>query len=62
MATLLHLKAQVEEARGTRMKMVFSGASEAHLLAEELGTFLTTLFAITQSHLPVFSQRERMSG
>lgn len=46
MATLLNLKAQVEEARGTRMKMVFSGASEAHLLAEELGTFLTTLFAI----------------
>jgi len=40
MATLLKLKAQVEEAKGTRMKVVFSGASEAHLLAEEIGKFL----------------------
>lgn len=37
MATLLRLKAEVEETRGTNMKMVFSGASEAHILAEEIG-------------------------
>lgn len=37
MATLLQLKADVEDKKGTRMKMIFSGASEAHLLAEEIG-------------------------
>ena len=37
MATLLQLKADLEDKRGTRMRMVFSGATEAHLLAEEIG-------------------------
>ncbi|GJE84554.1 composite domain of metallo-dependent hydrolase [Phanerochaete sordida] len=36
MATLLQLKAEVEELRGGRIKMVFSGASEAHLIAEDI--------------------------
>lgn len=37
MATLLQLKAEVEELRGTRIKLVFSGASEAYLLAADIG-------------------------
>ena len=37
MASLLILKADVEDKIGSRMKMVFSGAMEAHLLAEEIG-------------------------
>ena len=37
MATLLQLKAEVEELRGTRIKMVFFGASEVHLLAADIG-------------------------
>jgi hypothetical protein len=37
MASLLILKAEVEDKIGSRMKMVFSGATEAHLLAEEIG-------------------------
>ncbi|KAF8640067.1 hypothetical protein AX17_001308 [Amanita inopinata Kibby_2008] len=36
MATLLILKAEVEEKIGSRMRMVFSGATEAHLLAREI--------------------------
>ncbi|KAF9055504.1 hypothetical protein BDZ89DRAFT_1088087 [Hymenopellis radicata] len=36
MATLLILKAQVEDKIGSRMRMVFSGATEAHLLAQEI--------------------------
>jgi len=36
MATLLKLKYEVEDRRGTTMRMVFAGASEAHLLAEEI--------------------------
>jgi hypothetical protein len=38
MATLLNLKAEAEERWGTRMRMVFAGATEAHLLAKEIGT------------------------
>ena len=37
MASLLILKAEVEDKIGSRMRMVFSGAAEAHLLAEEIG-------------------------
>ncbi|KAI0920873.1 hypothetical protein AcW2_006015 [Taiwanofungus camphoratus] len=36
MTTLLTLKKEVEQARGSFMKMVFSGATEAHLIAEEI--------------------------
>ncbi|EKM59751.1 uncharacterized protein PHACADRAFT_181721 [Phanerochaete carnosa HHB-10118-sp] len=36
MATLLQLKAEVEELRGARIRMIFSGASEAHLLAADI--------------------------
>ncbi|KDQ64250.1 hypothetical protein JAAARDRAFT_64138 [Jaapia argillacea MUCL 33604] len=36
MATLLKLKEEVEENRGTDMRMVFARASEAHLLAREI--------------------------
>jgi hypothetical protein len=37
MATLLRLKDEVEEKRGTLMRMVFARATEAHLLADRLG-------------------------
>ncbi|KAI0307234.1 hypothetical protein B0F90DRAFT_1686479 [Multifurca ochricompacta] len=37
MAALLALKEEVEQKRGTRMRLVFSGAAEAHLLAKEIG-------------------------
>lgn len=36
MASLLILKADVEDRIGSRMRMVFSGAAEAHLLAREI--------------------------
>ncbi|PCH40798.1 hypothetical protein WOLCODRAFT_24274 [Wolfiporia cocos MD-104 SS10] len=36
MATLLNLKAEIEEARGSFMSMVFARASEAHLIAKEI--------------------------
>lgn len=42
MATLIRLKGEVEEKRGTYMRMVFSRATEAHLLAEEIGTSPST--------------------
>ncbi|KAF7355475.1 Carbohydrate esterase family 9 protein [Mycena sanguinolenta] len=36
MATLLILKAEIENRFGSRMRMVFSGAAEAHILAKEI--------------------------
>jgi hypothetical protein len=36
MASLLILKADVEDKIGSRMRMVFSGATEAYLLASEI--------------------------
>ena len=39
MASLLILKAEVEDSIGSRMRMVFSGAAEAHLIAENIGEF-----------------------
>lgn len=39
MATLLILKIEVEDRIGSSMRMVFSGASEAHLLAQEIGMY-----------------------
>ncbi|KAK7032843.1 carbohydrate esterase family 9 protein [Favolaschia claudopus] len=36
-ATLIRLKKEIEHAHGKNLKMTITGASEAHLLAEELG-------------------------
>ncbi len=36
MASLLRLKGEIEEELDTSLKFVFSGASEAHLLAKEI--------------------------
>ena len=40
MATLIRLKDEVEEKRGSYMRMVFARATEAHLLADEIGMCL----------------------
>ena len=40
MATLINLKNDVEEWRGSRMRLVFSGATEAYLLAKQIGKFV----------------------
>ncbi|KAL0949372.1 hypothetical protein HGRIS_009441 [Hohenbuehelia grisea] len=37
MASLLILKTQIEEEKGSTIRLVFSGATEAHLLAPEIG-------------------------
>jgi hypothetical protein len=41
MATLLNLKAEVENKLGSKMRMVFAGASEAYLLAKEISKAIT---------------------
>ena len=37
MASLIDLKEDIEEETGIDLRLVFSGASEAHLLAKEIG-------------------------
>lgn len=37
MATLIQLKHEVDAKTGKLIRMVFAGAGEAHLLAEEIG-------------------------
>lgn len=37
MATLLKLKVEVENTKNSTIKLVFSGATEAHLLTEDIG-------------------------
>lgn len=37
MATLITLKKEIEKESGTNIRLVFSGANEAHLLAKEIG-------------------------
>ena len=37
MAALLRLKEDVEATRGSKMKLVFFRATEAHLIAEHIG-------------------------
>ena len=48
MATLLKLKVELEDAKNSTMKLVFSGASEAHLLAEDIGTTSLKLLFLRQ--------------
>jgi imidazolonepropionase-like amidohydrolase len=38
MASLINLKKEIETKHGTLMQMTFAGASEAHILAKEIGT------------------------
>jgi len=44
MATLLKLKAETEDVKNSTIKLVFSGASEAHLLAEDIGNTSPELY------------------
>jgi hypothetical protein len=44
MSTLLILKHEVEEIKGSTMRMIFTGAAEAHLLAEHIGGSIFILY------------------
>ena len=59
MATLLKSKAEVENARKTSIKLVFSGASEAHLLADDIGNDFAVLTSLFRANWTEHSQSER---
>ncbi len=54
MISLIRLKSEIEAKKGTSMKVTFNGAAEAHLIADEIGTFTslpTGTFALKYSQL-----------
>ena len=59
MAALIRLKDEVEEVRGSYMRMVFSRATEAHLLADEIGMSLAVQGFESIAHSRCASQRGR---
>ncbi|CAA7260052.1 unnamed protein product [Cyclocybe aegerita] len=63
MANLLILKADVEDKIGSMMRMVFSGATEAHLLAEEIGNANVGVILSPARPFPmVWDQRRILPG
>ncbi|KAF8969443.1 carbohydrate esterase family 9 protein [Flammula alnicola] len=61
MANLLILKNDVEDKIGSRMRMVFSGAMEAHLLAEEISDADVGVILIPSRSFPMVWDQRRMA-
>ncbi|KAF7332041.1 Carbohydrate esterase family 9 protein [Mycena kentingensis (nom. inval.)] len=62
MASLLILKDQIENAKGSRMRMVFSGAAEAHLLAQEIGNAHVGVILDVKPNIGVWDVRRALHG
>ncbi|KAF8622060.1 hypothetical protein AX15_007211 [Amanita polypyramis BW_CC] len=63
MAALIILKAEVEEKIGSRMRMVFSGATEAHLLAREIrDADVGVILQPARAYPAVWDQRRILPG
>lgn len=60
MASLIRLKEEVEEASGTSLKLTFSGAQEAHLLAEEIGRAGVGVILTSPRPFPLSWESQRM--
>lgn len=50
MTTLIELKREVETIQGSQIRMVFSRATEAHLIAQHIGVWLSYLVAAEFIH------------
>ncbi|KAJ6490404.1 hypothetical protein C8R47DRAFT_1124518 [Mycena vitilis] len=62
MATLLILKAEIENQLGTRMRMVFSGAAEAHILAKEISDANVGVILDAKPTVGVWDHRRTLPG
>ena len=60
MATLLSLKAEYEEFTGKKLKLTFSGASEAHLLAKEIADADVSVILTSARPYPDSWEQRRM--
>ncbi|KAJ7682612.1 hypothetical protein DFH06DRAFT_1076348 [Mycena polygramma] len=62
MATLLVLKAEMENQLGTRMRMVFSGAAEVHILAKEISDANVGVILEAKPTVGVWDDRRTLPG
>ncbi|KAJ3975274.1 hypothetical protein EV361DRAFT_524556 [Lentinula raphanica] len=60
MASLIQLKTEVEEQTGHAIRMTFSGASEAHLLAKEIGAAGVGVIVAPTRPFPSFWEMRRI--
>jgi hypothetical protein len=60
MATLVNLKREYEDITGNRLKLTFSGATEAHLLAEEIARAGISVILTSPRPFPYTWEQRRM--
>ena len=60
MATLVNLKREFEDTTRNRLKLTFSGATEAHLLAEEIAKADISVILTSPRTFPSFWEQRRM--
>lgn len=60
MATLINLKAQFEAATGRKLKLTFSGATEAHILAKEIAEADISVVLTSLRPFPMLWEQRRM--
>jgi hypothetical protein len=60
MATLLNLKSEYEEFNGKTLRLTFVGASEAHLLADEIGNANVSVILTSPRPFPGYWEKRRM--
>jgi hypothetical protein len=60
MSTLLSLKSEYEETTGKRLKLTFSGGSEAHLLANEIARAGVSVVVTSSRPYPWLWEQRRM--
>jgi len=59
MATLINLKAEFEAETGRKLRLTFSGASEAHILAKEIAEADISVVLTSPRPFPMLWEQKR---
>ena len=60
MATLINLKQKYEDVTGNDLRLTFSGAAEAHLLAKEITRARISVILTSPRAYPILWEQRRM--
>jgi len=60
MATLINLKAEFEAETGRKLRLTFSGATEAHILAKEIAEADISVVLTSPRPFPMLWEQKRM--
>jgi len=60
MATLINLKAEFEAETGRKLRLTFSGATEAHILAKEIAEADISVVLTSPRLFPMLWEQKRM--